>query len=44
MHCRTVYTFVGSPDAIVEGALAAARAAFSLIDMRKHKGKKEILR
>ena len=24
---RTVYTFVGSPDAVVEGALAAARVA-----------------
>ena len=35
---RTVYTFVGRPDAVVEGALAAARAAFKLIDMTKHKG------
>lgn len=35
---RTVYTFVGSPQAVVEGALNAARAAFSLIDMAKHKG------
>uniref|UniRef100_A0A8P4G7H7 Formimidoyltransferase-cyclodeaminase n=1 Tax=Dicentrarchus labrax TaxID=13489 RepID=A0A8P4G7H7_DICLA len=33
---RTVYTFVGSPDAVVEGALNAARQAFSLIDMSKH--------
>ncbi|XP_068165622.1 formimidoyltransferase-cyclodeaminase [Antennarius striatus] len=35
---RTVYTFVGSPEAVVEGALNAARQAFSLIDMRKHSG------
>jgi glutamate formiminotransferase/formiminotetrahydrofolate cyclodeaminase len=35
---RTVYTFVGSPEAVVEGALAGARAGRTLIDMRKHKG------
>ncbi|XP_054479495.1 formimidoyltransferase-cyclodeaminase [Anoplopoma fimbria] len=35
---RTVYTFVGSPEAVVEGALNAARRAFSLIDMSKHSG------
>jgi len=35
---RTVYTFVGDPDAIVEAALNAAKAAFPLIDMRKHSG------
>ncbi|XP_035533872.1 formimidoyltransferase-cyclodeaminase [Morone saxatilis] len=35
---RTVYTFVGSPDAVVEGALNAARQAFGLIDMSKHSG------
>jgi len=35
---RTVYTFVGSPDAVVEGALNAAKAAYNLIDMTKHKG------
>ncbi|XP_023223921.1 formimidoyltransferase-cyclodeaminase-like isoform X2 [Centruroides sculpturatus] len=35
---RTVYTFVGSPDAVIEGALNAARTAFKLIDMAKHKG------
>ncbi|XP_056157311.1 formimidoyltransferase-cyclodeaminase [Lampris incognitus] len=35
---RTVYTFVGSPEAVVEGALNAARAAFPLIDMAKHSG------
>lgn len=35
---RTVFTFVGSPEYIVEGALNAAKAAFPLIDMTKHKG------
>lgn len=35
---RTVYTFVGDPDAIIEGALAAARTAKKLIDMSKHSG------
>jgi len=35
---RTVFTFVGSPAAVVEAALAAAAAAFPLIDMRNHSG------
>ena len=35
---RTVYTFVGSPDAVVDAALNAARVAFQLIDMTKHSG------
>ncbi len=35
---RTVYTFVGDPQAIVEGALAAARIARKFIDMRRHHG------
>ncbi|KAA0184531.1 hypothetical protein HAZT_HAZT003331 [Hyalella azteca] len=35
---RTVYTFVGSPAAIVEAALAAARTAHRLIDMTRHSG------
>lgn len=35
---RTVYTFVGDPDAVVEGALAAARVARERIDMRRHRG------
>ncbi|KAK4298910.1 hypothetical protein Pmani_028780 [Petrolisthes manimaculis] len=35
---RTVYTFVGSPNAVVEAALAAARVAYARIDMTKHKG------
>lgn len=35
---RTVYTFVGEPQAVVEGALASARTARKLIDMRSQKG------
>lgn len=35
---RTVYTFVGSPEAVVEGALSAARVAKNRIDMRRHTG------
>lgn len=35
---RTVYTFVGSPTAIIEAALAAARVARDVIDMRSHRG------
>ncbi|XP_058510758.1 formimidoyltransferase-cyclodeaminase isoform X1 [Solea solea] len=35
---RTVFTFVGSPEVVVEAALNAARCAFSLIDMTKHSG------
>ena len=35
---RTVYTFVGTPDAVVTGALNSARVAHKLIDMRKHHG------
>ncbi|HOX30767.1 MAG TPA: glutamate formimidoyltransferase [Spirochaetales bacterium] len=35
---RTVYTFVGSPEAVAEAALAAARTARELIDMGKHSG------
>ncbi len=35
---RTVYTFVGTPEAVVEGALNSARAARKLIDMREHEG------
>ncbi|MCK5164237.1 MAG: glutamate formimidoyltransferase, partial [Desulfobacula sp.] len=33
---RTVYTFVGSPKAVVKGALNAARVARQKIDMRTH--------
>ncbi len=35
---RTVYTFVGDPESIIEGALAAARVAREKIDMRNHSG------
>ena len=35
---RTVYTFVGDPASVVEGALSAAREAKKRIDMRAHKG------
>ncbi|NIM47790.1 MAG: glutamate formimidoyltransferase [Gemmatimonadales bacterium] len=35
---RTVYTFVGTPEAAVEGALNSARVARDLIDMRNHQG------
>ncbi len=35
---RTVYTFVGDPDSVVNGAFNAARKAKELIDMRKHQG------
>jgi len=35
---RTVYTFVGGPESIVEGALAAAGVARKRIDMQVHKG------
>lgn len=35
---RTVYTFVGDPESVVEGALAAARVAAARIDMRRHHG------
>ncbi len=35
---RTVVTFVGEPDSVVDGAFAGIRAAGELIDMRKHSG------
>lgn len=35
---RTVYTFVGHPDAVVEGAVRGARAAAARIDMARHHG------
>ena len=35
---RTVYTFVGDPESVIEGAVAAARVAKDKIDMRLHKG------
>ena len=35
---RTVVTFVGEPDAVVEAAVAGIKRATELIDMRQHKG------
>ena len=35
---RTVVTFVGNPDAVVEGAFRGIQKAAELIDMRKQKG------
>jgi glutamate formiminotransferase/formiminotetrahydrofolate cyclodeaminase len=35
---RTVFTFVGEPDSIIDAALNAAKVGISLIDMTKHKG------
>ena len=35
---RTVLTFVGAPDAVVEGALACARKCYELIDMTTQHG------
>ncbi len=35
---RTVVTFVGEPEAVLEGAYQGIRAASELIDMRKHSG------
>ena len=35
---RTVYTFVGSPEAVSDAVLKAAQKAYELIDMAKHSG------
>ena len=35
---RTVVTFVGSPESVVEAAFQGVKRAAELIDMRKHKG------
>jgi glutamate formiminotransferase/formiminotetrahydrofolate cyclodeaminase len=35
---RTVFTFVGPPDAVSEAAVRMARRAAALIDMSRHKG------
>jgi glutamate formiminotransferase / formiminotetrahydrofolate cyclodeaminase len=35
---RTVVTFVGGPDEVVEAAFQAVKTAQQLIDMRRHKG------
>jgi len=35
---RSVVTFVGSPEAVLQAAISLTRVAASLIDMRSHKG------
>ncbi len=35
---RTVVTFVGEPEAVIEAAVQAGRAAAEVIDMRRHHG------
>jgi len=35
---RTVFTFVGEPDPVLEAAFQAAKVGIALIDMSKHKG------
>jgi glutamate formiminotransferase/formiminotetrahydrofolate cyclodeaminase len=35
---RTVFTFVGEPSAVIEGAFQAIKTAAECIDMRKHTG------
>jgi glutamate formiminotransferase/formiminotetrahydrofolate cyclodeaminase len=35
---RTVFTFVGDPDSVVEAAFQFSKTAYSLIDMTKHSG------
>jgi len=37
-HNRSVLTFIGSPEVVQKGALAASRKALALIDMRRHSG------
>ena len=37
-HNRSVLTFAGAPDAVVEGAFAAVREAAAKIDLTKHAG------
>ena len=35
---RTVITFAGEPEAVIEAAVRLARKAAELIDMRRHHG------
>jgi len=37
-HHRSVFTFIGSPEDIFMGAMAACTKAIDVIDMRKHEG------
>ena len=37
-HHRSVFTFLGAPEAVEEAALALAAAVFARVDMRVHRG------
>ncbi|MCX5854511.1 MAG: glutamate formimidoyltransferase [Deltaproteobacteria bacterium] len=37
-HHRSVFTFIGSPEDVFTGAMAACKKALDVIDMRKHEG------
>lgn len=37
-HHRSVFTFLGAPEAVQAAALALARAVFAQVDMRTHEG------
>jgi glutamate formiminotransferase len=37
-HHRSVFTFLGAPQAVEEAALALAAAVFARVDMREHRG------
>jgi len=37
-HHRSVFTFVGDPEAVKEAAISLARTVINLIDMSKHRG------
>ena len=37
-HHRSVFTFIGSPEDVFTGAMAACKKALNVIDMRKHEG------
>ena len=37
-HHRTVLTYLGEPEAVLEATLAMAEVAFDRIDMRRHRG------
>jgi len=37
-HHRSVFTFMGAPDAVEAAALALAEAVFGRVDMRRHQG------
>jgi glutamate formiminotransferase len=37
-HHRSVFTFIGSPEDVFAGAMAACKRAIDVIDMREHEG------